>query len=104
MSTTCCKAVVAFKLPGTGSVHSNCVITQRIVYCVLTYRTTMNVSLHYRYREHEKHGIGKTVYKLGTFTTTKLPLLASGEVIVHGGGGGGGTSGCTKPRWILLNE
>lgn len=32
MSTTCWKAVVAFKLPGTGSIHSNCVITQRSVY------------------------------------------------------------------------
>jgi hypothetical protein len=81
MSTTCCKAVVAFKLPGTGSVHSNCNYT---AHCVLTYRTTMNVAFHYRYREHEKHGISKTAYKLGTFTTTKQPLHASGEVIVNG--------------------
>ena len=44
----------------------------------------MNVALYYRYREHEKHGIGKTMYKSGTFTTTKLLVHASGEVIVNG--------------------
>jgi len=44
----------------------------------------MNVAFHYRYREHEKHGIGKTAYKLGTFADIKLPLHASGEVIVNG--------------------
>jgi len=46
----------------------------------------MNVALHYwYYREHAKHCIGKTVYKLGTFTATKPPLHASGEVIVNWG-------------------
>lgn len=59
----------------------------------------MNVAHHYRYREHEKYGIDKTAYILGTFTTTKVPLHASGEVI-----GNGKNIRLHKAQMDLLNE
>jgi hypothetical protein len=43
MSTACCKAVVTFKLPGTGSVHSNCVIYTTL--CVLTAQQWTSLSI-----------------------------------------------------------